>query len=74
MRKTDRPKLLRFLRDDPTIRTGCHGLAKLVISSPTYPALPAHDLPLTPYSRDAFWGGGERGYIDFPALEPTEAA
>jgi Enoyl-(Acyl carrier protein) reductase/NADH:flavin oxidoreductase / NADH oxidase family len=32
-----------------------------------------HKLPLTPYVRNAFWGGNEHGYSDFPALEPVEA-
>jgi N-ethylmaleimide reductase len=38
-------------------------------SNPDLPYRLKHKLPLTPYVRDAFWGGDERGYTDFPALE-----
>ena len=34
-------------------------------SNPDLPERFRHDLPLTPYDRSAFWGGDERGYIDF---------
>ena len=40
-------------------------------SNPDLPYRLLHGLPLTPYVRDAFWGGDEHGYTDFPALEPT---
>jgi N-ethylmaleimide reductase len=43
-------------------------------SNPDLPYRLKHDLPLTPYVRDAFWGGDERGYTDFPALEPIAEA
>jgi N-ethylmaleimide reductase len=31
-------------------------------------------MPLTAYVRAAFWGGNERGYAGFPALEPASDA
>ena len=34
-------------------------------SNPDLPERFRHDLPLTPYVRDAFWGGDERHYTDF---------
>ncbi|MFJ3484394.1 alkene reductase [Pseudomonas sp. NPDC090202] len=36
-------------------------------SNPDLPERLRHDLPLTPYVRDAFWGGTEQHYNDFPA-------
>ena len=33
-----------------------------------------HKLPLTPYVRDAFWGGDETNYSDFPAYDEAKAA
>ncbi|UPG88046.1 alkene reductase [Luteibacter aegosomaticola] len=36
-------------------------------SNPDLPERLRHDYPLTPYVRDAFWGGNERHYTDFPA-------
>ncbi|GGF37484.1 alkene reductase [Aliidongia dinghuensis] len=38
-------------------------------SNPDLPYRLKHNLPLTPYVRDAFWGGDERGYTDFPAYQ-----
>lgn len=35
-------------------------------SNPDLPERFRLNLPLTPYYRDAFWGGDERWYIDFP--------
>ncbi len=40
-------------------------------SNPDLPYRLEHDLSLTPYVRDAFWGGTETDYIDFPALDPA---
>ncbi len=34
-------------------------------SNPDLPERLRHDRPLTPYERDAFWGGTERHYTDF---------
>ena len=34
-------------------------------SNPDLPERLRQDLPLTPYVRDAFWGGDERHYTDF---------
>ena len=42
-------------------------------SNPDLPERLRRDLPLTPYQRDAFWGGGERAYTDFPAYDDTTA-
>jgi N-ethylmaleimide reductase len=36
-------------------------------SNPDLPERLRRNLPLTPYRREAFWGGDERGYTDFPA-------
>jgi N-ethylmaleimide reductase len=38
-------------------------------SNPDLPERLRQGLPLAHYNRDAFWGGDERGYIDFPAHE-----
>lgn len=38
-------------------------------SNPDLPERLQHDLPLTPYVRDAFWGGNESNYSDFPTYE-----
>ena len=40
-------------------------------SNPDLPYRLRCNLPLTPYVRDAFWGGDEHGYTDFPAMEPS---
>ncbi|MFT4069531.1 alkene reductase [Paraburkholderia sp.] len=38
-------------------------------SNPDLPERLRRNLPLTPYRRDAFWGGDERAYIDFRAYD-----
>jgi N-ethylmaleimide reductase len=49
-----------------------HGQADLVAfgrfftSNPDLPERFRRGLPLAPYKREAFWGGDEQGYIDFP--------
>lgn len=43
-------------------------------SNPDLPYRLKNKLPLTPYLRAAFWGGDERGYTDFAALEPERAS
>ncbi len=40
---------------------------RLFSSNPDLPARYRHGYPLTHYVRDAFWGGNESAYIDFPA-------
>ncbi len=40
-------------------------------SNPDLPERLRHNLPLTPYERDAFWGGNEHFYIDFPTYDLT---
>ncbi len=42
-------------------------------SNPDLPLRLKHGLPLAPYQREHFWGGNEKGYTDFPALELDEA-
>jgi N-ethylmaleimide reductase len=57
-----------------------HGDADLVAfgrfftSNPDLPERLRHNLPLTPYVRDAFWGGTELHYTDFPAYDEVSAA
>jgi N-ethylmaleimide reductase len=41
-------------------------------SNPDLPERLKHDLPLTPYVREAFWGGNDHAYIDFPAYNEQE--
>ncbi|WP_133649202.1 alkene reductase [Paraburkholderia flava] len=38
-------------------------------SNPDLPERLRRNLPLTPYQRDAFWGGDERAYTDFSAYD-----
>jgi N-ethylmaleimide reductase len=40
-------------------------------SNPDLPYRLKNHLPLAPYVREHFWGGTEKGYSDFPALEPS---
>ena len=42
-------------------------------SNPDLPHRLAHDLPLTPYVRAAFWGGSEENYSDFPTYDAQQA-
>jgi N-ethylmaleimide reductase len=39
--------------------------ARWFSSNPDLPERLRHDWPLTPYKREAFWGGDEHGYSDF---------
>ncbi|GBQ48860.1 NADH:flavin oxidoreductase [Acidomonas methanolica] len=39
------------------------------ISNPDLPERLRRDLPLNPYDRSTFYGGGAHGYTDYPALE-----
>jgi len=41
---------------------------RLFSSNPDLPQRFRHAHPLAPYRREAFWGGDERWYIDFPAF------
>jgi N-ethylmaleimide reductase len=43
-------------------------------SNPDLPERLKNNWPLTPYYRDAFWGGNEQWYTDFPAYDPELAA
>lgn len=43
---------------------------RLFISNPDLPARFALEAGLNPYDRSTFYGGGARGYVDYPALQP----
>jgi N-ethylmaleimide reductase len=43
-------------------------------SNPDFPNRLRRSLPLNRYDRSAFWGGTERGYIDYPTYEEAAAA
>jgi N-ethylmaleimide reductase len=45
---------------------------RLFSSNPDLPERLHRNLPLTPYVRDAFWGGDEKDYNDFPAYSQLE--
>jgi N-ethylmaleimide reductase len=47
--------------------------ARWFSSNPDLPERLRHNWPLTPYKREAFWGGDERGYSDFGAYQPRAA-
>lgn len=42
-------------------------------SNPDLPERLRHNLPLAPYQREAFWGGDEHHYIDFPTHAEANA-
>ena len=42
---------------------------RLFISNPDLPERLRRNLPLTPYSRATFYGGGREGYVDYPRHE-----
>ena len=42
------------------------------IANPDLPHRLAIDAPLNPYDRSTFYGGGEKGYVDYPALQPEQ--
>jgi N-ethylmaleimide reductase len=41
-------------------------------SNPDLPERFRRGIPLNPYNRDAFWGGDERGYTDYPAHQDAD--
>jgi N-ethylmaleimide reductase len=43
----------------------------LFIANPDLPDRFAKDAPLNEADRNTFYGGDEKGYIDYPALEAT---
>ncbi|HEX9449260.1 MAG TPA: alkene reductase [Dongiaceae bacterium] len=43
------------------------------IANPDLPKRIARDLPLNAYDRDTFYGGGHRGYTDYPFYEDAQA-
>jgi N-ethylmaleimide reductase len=46
---------------------------RLFTSNPDLPERFRKNLPLTPYHREAFWGGDERWYSDFPTYDAATA-
>jgi N-ethylmaleimide reductase len=44
------------------------------ISNPDLPRRLQHGYPLTPYHRPTFYGGGEKGYTDYPAYDEMAQA
>lgn len=78
-----------FLQDGTNKRTDAYGgsienrtrgdadavaFGRYFTSNPDLPERFRHGLPLTPYVRDAFWGGDERHYIDFPPYQQLQTA
>jgi N-ethylmaleimide reductase len=49
-------------------------LGRHFISNPDLPERLRRGLPLNRYDRSTFYGGGARGYIDYPAAEVASAA
>lgn len=49
------------------------GYARLFLSNPDLPERFATGAPLNAWDTDTFYGGGEAGYIDYPALDRTDA-
>lgn len=47
---------------------------RLFIANPDLPRRLALDAPMNPYHRASFYGGDERGYLDYPFLEETAVA
>jgi N-ethylmaleimide reductase len=44
---------------------------RLFIANPDLPARLEENTPLNPYDRSTFYGGTERGYVDYPALNES---
>jgi hypothetical protein len=65
----DRIASSRLHAGRPTALTFAREGARLVISGRRDEVGHALVEELRPYVRDAFWGGDERNYIDFPVLE-----
>lgn len=47
---------------------------RLFIANPDLPARLEESAPLNPYDRLTFYGGTEKGYIDYPALKQSRTA
>ena len=47
--------------------------ARWFSSNPDLPERLRHGWPLTPYRREAFWGGDEHGYSDYPSYQDVSA-
>jgi N-ethylmaleimide reductase len=54
-------------------RADAIAFGRLFISNPDLPKRLAEKAPLNRYDRATFYGGGEHGYTDYPALEPANA-
>ena len=46
---------------------------KLFIANPDLPRRLIENLPIAEPNRETFYSGGDQGYIDYPALETTDA-
>jgi 2,4-dienoyl-CoA reductase-like NADH-dependent reductase (Old Yellow Enzyme family) len=49
------------------------GFGKLFISNPDLPARLKSGAPLNPWIAETFYSGGAEGYVDYPALQLSEA-
>jgi N-ethylmaleimide reductase len=47
---------------------------RIFISNPDLPRRLSQGLPLTPYNRSTFYGGEEKGYVDYPVYGELEPA
>ena len=56
--------------EDGKIDLVCYG--KLFISNPDLPARLELNAPLAPWDQATFYGGGEKGFTDYPALTAEE--
>lgn len=56
-------------------RADAIAFGRLFIANPDLPRRLAEDLPMNRYDRASFYGGDERGYVDYPPFttEPVEA-
>jgi N-ethylmaleimide reductase len=62
---------------DAAIRAGqgdAVAFGRHFIANPDLPRRFQLGAPLNPYNRATFYGGDAAGYVDYPALEPAEAA
>lgn len=55
-------------------RADAIAFGRLFIANPDLPRRLAEGLPMNRYDRTSFYGGSERGYIDYPTYEPERLA
>lgn len=55
-------------------RADAIAFGRLFIANPDLPRRLAEELPMTRYDRTSFYGGSERGYVDYPTYEPERLA